>query len=167
MFTAALFCSCYLVAKSHPTLYDPMDCSILGSSVLHYLLELAWGFPGGSMVKNLPASAEGGGFNPWVGKIPWRRKWIPTSAFFPGKSLGQKSLKSYSLLGYKRVRHDLVIKQQQAALLPYQKIWEQLKCPLRGEWIKKMYMQSSLGIHRLQDPLQIPKSKDAQIPYIR
>ena len=32
------------------------------------------GFLGRTVVKNLPASA-GDGFNPWVGKITWRRKW--------------------------------------------------------------------------------------------
>ena len=32
------------------------------------------------------------GFNPWVGNIPWRRKWQPTPAFLPGKSHGQRSL---------------------------------------------------------------------------
>ena len=31
------------------------------------------GFPGGSVVKNLPANARDT-FDPWVGKIPWRRK---------------------------------------------------------------------------------------------
>jgi len=28
------------------------------------------------------------GFNPWVGKIPWRRKWLTTPVFLPGKSHG-------------------------------------------------------------------------------
>ena len=32
------------------------------------------------------------GFNPWVGKIPWRRAWQPTPVFFPGGSHGQRSL---------------------------------------------------------------------------
>ena len=32
-----------------------------------------------------------GGFDPWVGKIPWRRKRQPTPVFLPGKSHGQKS----------------------------------------------------------------------------
>jgi len=32
------------------------------------------------------------GFNPWVGKIPWRRAWQPTPAFLPGKSHRQWSL---------------------------------------------------------------------------
>ena len=43
------------------------------------------GFPGGAVVKNLPASARRHrryGFDPWVRKIPWRRKWQPTPVFF-------------------------------------------------------------------------------------
>ena len=35
------------------------------------------------------------GFDPWVGKAPWRRKWQPTPVFpvfLPGKSHGQRSL---------------------------------------------------------------------------
>ena len=35
-------------------------------------------------------------FNPWVGKIPWRKKWQPTPVFLPGKSHGQRSLAGYS-----------------------------------------------------------------------
>ena len=34
------------------------------------------------------------GFNPWVRKILWRRKWQSTSVFLPGKSHGQESLVS-------------------------------------------------------------------------
>ena len=30
--------------------------------------------------------------HPWVGKIPWRRKWQPTPVFFLGQSNGQRSL---------------------------------------------------------------------------
>ena len=32
------------------------------------------------------------GFDPWVGKMPWRRKWQPTPVFLPGKSHRQRSL---------------------------------------------------------------------------
>ena len=32
------------------------------------------------------------GFDFWVGKIPWRRKWQPTPVFLPGKSNAQRSL---------------------------------------------------------------------------
>ena len=54
------------------------------------------------------------GFNPWVGKIPWRREWQPTAVFLPGKSHGQRSLAGYSLWGCERIRHNLGTKQQLA-----------------------------------------------------
>jgi len=41
------------------------------------------------------------GFNPWVGKSLWRRKWEPTPVFLPGKSHGQRSLEGYSSWGSK------------------------------------------------------------------
>ena len=40
-------------------------------------------------------------FNPWVKKIPWRRKWQPTPIFLPEKSHGQRSLVGYSPWGHK------------------------------------------------------------------
>ena len=39
------------------------------------------GFSGDSVVKNLPVNAGDVGFDPWVGKIPWRRKWQPIPRF--------------------------------------------------------------------------------------
>ena len=39
--------------------------------------------------------------DPWVGKIPWRRKWQPIPVFLPGKIHGQKSLMGYSPWGHK------------------------------------------------------------------
>ena len=36
-------------------------------------------------VKNPPA-IWGPGFDPWVGKNPWRRAWQPTPVFLPGES---------------------------------------------------------------------------------
>ena len=44
------------------------------------------------------------GFSPWVGKIPWRREWLPTPVFLPGESQGQRSLVGYSPRGWIRVR---------------------------------------------------------------
>ena len=43
------------------------------------------------MVKNLPAMQEIQ-LDPWVGKIPWGRKWQPTPVFLPGESQGRGSL---------------------------------------------------------------------------
>ena len=62
------------------------------------------GFPGGSAGRE-PARQcrrhKRCGFDAWVRKIPWRRKWQPTSVFLPGKSHGQRSLTGYSLWGRK------------------------------------------------------------------
>ena len=41
------------------------------------------------------------GFNPWVGKTPWRRAWQPTPVFLPGESHGQRRLVGYSPWGRK------------------------------------------------------------------
>ena len=53
----------------------------------------------------------------WVQSLgredPRRRKLHPTPVFLPRKSQGQRSLVGYSLWDHKRVRHDLVTKQQQ------------------------------------------------------
>ena len=51
------------------------------------------------------------GFDPWVRKIPWRRKWQLAPVFLPGESNGQRSLAA--IHGSQRVERGLVIKQQQ------------------------------------------------------
>ena len=43
------------------------------------------------------------GFDPWVRKIPWRRKWQHTSVFLPAKSHGQRSLVGYSPWGHQEL----------------------------------------------------------------
>ena len=48
------------------------------------------------MVKVSAYSPGDPGFNPWVGKIPWRRKWQPSPVLLPGKSRGWRSLVGYS-----------------------------------------------------------------------
>ena len=54
-------------------------------------------------VKNPPAMQEiRGGLDPWVGKIPWSRKWQPTLIFLPGESHGQRSLAGYHPWGHKQ-----------------------------------------------------------------
>ena len=102
-----------------PTLCDPMDCSLPGSSV-HRILQariLEWvamsffqgifpdqgsnlgllyymqilyhlGFSGGSKGRVCLQSRRPE-FNPWVGKIPWRRKWQPIPVCLPGKLHGR------------------------------------------------------------------------------
>ena len=42
-------------------------------------------------------------FDPWVKRIPWRRKWQPPPVFLPGKVHGQRSLVDYSPWGHKEL----------------------------------------------------------------
>ena len=48
--------------------------------------------------KESACQCKGHGFNPWVGKIPWRGKWQPGPVFLPGKSHEQRSLVGLSPL---------------------------------------------------------------------
>ena len=41
------------------------------------------------------------GLKPWVGKIPWRRKWLPTPVFLPWEFHRQRGLEGYSPWGRK------------------------------------------------------------------
>ena len=45
-------------------------------------------------------------FDPWVRKIPWRRKWQPTPVFLPGESHGQRSLARLQSIASKTVGDD-------------------------------------------------------------
>ena len=61
------------------------------------------GLPGGTSGKELTCQCRRHkrlGFNPWAGKIPWRRAWQPTPVFLAGESYGQRSLAGYSPWGH-------------------------------------------------------------------
>ena len=55
------------------------------------------------VVKNLSANAVDirCRFDPWVCKIPWRRRWQPSPVFLPGESNGQKRWVGYNPQGCK------------------------------------------------------------------
>ena len=63
-------------------------------------MSLHWqSFPGGASGKELTCQCrrcKRHGFDPWVGKIPWRRAWQPTPVFSPRESLEQRSLAGYN-----------------------------------------------------------------------
>ena len=53
------------------------------------------GFPGDTRGKESTCQSrkcERRGFDPWVGRIPWRRAWQPTPVFLPGESHEQRNL---------------------------------------------------------------------------
>ena len=58
-------------------------------------------FPGDSDGKASCLQCGRPGFNPWVRKILWRRKWQPTLVLLPVKSHGQRSMVGYSPWGRK------------------------------------------------------------------
>ena len=61
------------------------------------------------VVKNPPAPAgdgREGGFDPWVRKSPWRRKWQPTPGFLPGESPWTEEPGGLQSMGSQRVGHD-------------------------------------------------------------
>ena len=59
-----------------------------------FLLPL--GFPGGSDGKESSCNAGDPGFDLWVGKLLWRKEWLPTPELLPEESYGQRSLVGYS-----------------------------------------------------------------------
>ena len=50
------------------------------------------------------------GFDPWVRKIPWRRKWQPTPIFFSEKNPMDRGSGELQYMGPQIVGHDLVTK---------------------------------------------------------
>ena len=73
---------------------DPGLISGLGRSSgegIGYSLQYSWTSRVAQMVKNLSAMQRPG-FDPWVGKIPWRRGRLPTPVFWPGEFHGLYSL---------------------------------------------------------------------------
>ena len=114
-----------------PTLSDPMDWSLPGSSIHGILVPKGEGrgeysqnkmfvnslcFPGGSVVKNPLAMQEtscNGGHVGWTlgwGRSPGENYSNPLQYSCHGKSHGQRSLAGYSPWGHKRVQHNLATK---------------------------------------------------------
>ena len=74
-----------------------LELSLIQNAYMYIL----WASLVAQLVKNLPANAgdhlqRRPGFDPWVRKIPWRRRWGPIPVFLPRKSHGQRSLVGYS-----------------------------------------------------------------------
>ena len=64
-----------------------------------YIDRLLWWLSG----KEFTCQCRRCSFDPWVRKIPWRRKWQPIPVFLLGKSHGQRSLVGYSPWGCKEI----------------------------------------------------------------
>ena len=68
--------------------------------LIYIITTVCGGLPSGS-VDRVCLQCRRPGLNPWVRKIPWRRKWLPTSIFLPGEFHGRRNLVDYSPWGHK------------------------------------------------------------------
>ena len=103
------------------------------------------------MVKNSPAKAGDvrtkEGFDPWVGKIPWRRAWQPTPVFLPGESHGQRSLAGYSPWGRREsdtqscihINNYGIYNEQDAAKYFSHNMCNPLHSPMKGMLLSTFY----------------------------
>ena len=73
---------------------------------VYWVLAPMMGFPGDSSGKEAACQCrrhKRHRFDPWVGKIPWRREWQLTPVFLPGEFHVQRSLTDYSPLSHKEL----------------------------------------------------------------
>ena len=81
-----------LVPTGKPHLYKTV-ANIIIMLISMILLQAVYG---GSDGKESACNAGRPGFDPWVRKIPWRKEWLHTPVFLPGKPHKQRSLVGYS-----------------------------------------------------------------------
>ena len=82
---------------------------------------VSWGFPGGASGNHLAyqcRSCRRCGFNPWVGRITWRRAWQPTPVFLPEKSPWTEEPGGLQSIESQRVRQDWSDVARPYALFP-------------------------------------------------
>ena len=97
------------------------------------------------------------GFDPWVGKIPWRRKRQPTPVSLPGESHGQRSLEGYSQsIGSQRVRNDwnnlaCMHKKFSNVFCRYRQVYSKIYVEgHQSVQFSRSVVSNSLGLHGLQ-----------------
>ena len=75
------------------------------------------------------------GFDPWVEKIPWRRKWQPTPVFLPGEFHGQRTLTGYSPWGCKESDTTEQLSRFLLCPLPFLLPEIQMRSPMWGHYL--------------------------------
>ena len=109
--TTKLFWFSWNLFSTHSLFQSFIICSYIITINMQCLFSLK-GFLGGSDGKESICQCRRHGFDPWVGKIPWRRKWQATPVFLPGKPHGQSSLVGYSPWGWKESDKTELTEQQ-------------------------------------------------------
>ena len=84
---------------------------------IHFIILLSlWASLVAQMVKKIRLQCRRPGFNPWVGKIPWRREWQPTPVFLPGESTWTEEPGGLQSIGSQRVRRGWATKHTHISL---------------------------------------------------
>ena len=76
--------------------HSPQYCLTRLGCCHQMLPKYCWSFPDGASGKEPACQCRRCRFNPWVRRIPWRRKWQPIPVFLPGKSQGRWRLVGHS-----------------------------------------------------------------------
>ena len=95
---------------THFLIFKELPASTISTITRLYYRQISLGFPGSTSGKEPTYQRrrlKRHRFDPWVGKIPWRRVWQPTPVLLPRECQGEKNLAGYSPWGH-RVRHNWV-----------------------------------------------------------
>ena len=98
------------------------------------------------MVKNL-LQCRRPQFDPWVGKIPWRREWLPTPVFLPGEFHGDRSLVGYSSWSHKELDTTEWLTHTHTHTYSFKSsLYKWLKQPFRYQepWLLRMHCDRTL-----------------------
>ena len=99
------------VAKSRTRLSNWSDLNIYTYKIYMYYIYIMynmWASLVAQKVQNLPAAWEIQ-VRSWVGKIPWRRAWLPPPVFLPGESPWTEEPGRLQSIGMQRVGHSCSI----------------------------------------------------------
>ena len=99
----SIFLACSFCSPLQPLLSLPVSLATPSPTSLYKDPYDSIGLPRWLSGKESTCQCRRHRFNPWVGKIPWRRKWQPTPVFFPGEFQEQRILAGYSPWGRKEL----------------------------------------------------------------
>ena len=98
-------CVCSALWHTHWDIYfiSICDYSKLAYRSTFVYVSICYGLPWWLRWLSICLQYRRPGFDPWVWKIPWRRKWQPTPVLLPGKFQGWRNLVGYSPWGCKEL----------------------------------------------------------------
>jgi len=129
-----------------PSVVSPCYCTTK-TPFSHYrffalLTDKTTGFPWWLRSKESACQCRRRTFDPWPGKIPWRRKQWPTPVFLPGKCHGQRSPAGLQPTGLQRVGHSLATEQQQQQA-EHGLLWH--PCFSKQTWLKSKESECAIN----------------------